>query len=128
MTTSATEAELADAVFSTDGDLVNLKSQYAACSYGAMEFIPATSEDYGNTISITDGVNTVIDTNNFAEGGNTLLIQGNVTNQLADQVGAEWPGYSSDRYAMYCMPPGTLFGGFPYLAYSFLNDNYPTGT
>jgi len=41
--TTATEAELSDSVFGTDGDPVNLKSQYEACSHDKMKILPAPS-------------------------------------------------------------------------------------
>ena len=45
-----TAAQLSDKVFGTDGDLVNLKSQYWACSDGQLDFQPATGA------GITNGV------------------------------------------------------------------------
>ena len=48
--TTATEAQLSDSVFGTDGDPVNLKSQYEACSHDKMKILPAPSR-----AGITDG-------------------------------------------------------------------------
>jgi hypothetical protein len=129
--TTATEAELANSIFGTGDNIVNLKSQYAACSYDSMEFIPAISADYGNAITITNGVTTVTDPNNNAAGVDNFLIQASVTNILSSAVvPLDWPG-GSDRYVMYCMSPGTLYptsnGLDGYLAYAYPNY-YLSGT
>ena len=41
--TSFTQAQLSNYVFGTSGDSFNLKSQYDACSYDQLNFVPATN-------------------------------------------------------------------------------------
>lgn len=53
--TTASESKLADDIFGAAGDPVNLKSQFNQCSYGQLQFEPATS----NAIVGSDGVYTV---------------------------------------------------------------------
>jgi hypothetical protein len=53
--TTASEAQLADKIFGTSGDLVNLKSRFDECSDGQMLMKPlTTNSDIG-----TDGVYTI---------------------------------------------------------------------
>jgi len=47
--TTSSADQLSDSVFGTNGDLVNLKTQYAACSHNQLQFQPATG------IGITNG-------------------------------------------------------------------------
>jgi hypothetical protein len=53
--TTASESMLSDDIFGTNGDPVNLKSQYNQCSDGKLVFQPLTS----NTLVGSDGVYTV---------------------------------------------------------------------
>ena len=46
--TTASAAQLSDSVFGTNGDLVNLKTQYAACSHNQLQFQPATGTGITN--------------------------------------------------------------------------------
>lgn len=58
-TTSASEEVISDAVFGTGGDLVNLSSQYSACSHGKLNFIKASDRSASNGDQISNGVVTV---------------------------------------------------------------------
>jgi len=53
--TTASAAQLSDSVFGTNGDLVNLKTQYAACSHNQLQFQPATGTGITNGNQIVDG-------------------------------------------------------------------------
>ena len=57
-TTTASEAQLSDSVFGTFGDAFNLKSQYNACSYGQLNFVPAANRT-GSGGDIANGTCTV---------------------------------------------------------------------
>ena len=46
--TTASAYQLSDSVFGTNGDLVNLKTQYAACSHNQLQFQPATGTGIAN--------------------------------------------------------------------------------
>ena len=49
--TTASADQLSDSVFGTNGDLVNLKTQYAACSHNQLLFQPATGTGIANGTS-----------------------------------------------------------------------------
>ena len=53
--TTASADQLSDSVFGTNGDLVNLKTQYAACSHNQLQFQPATGNGItnGKTVYVT---------------------------------------------------------------------------
>ena len=53
--TTASANQLSDSVFGTNGDLVNLKTQYAACSHNQLQFQPATGTGIANGNLIVDG-------------------------------------------------------------------------
>ena len=53
--TTASADQLSDSVFGTNGDLVNLKTQYAACSHNQLQFQPATGTGIANGNLIVDG-------------------------------------------------------------------------
>jgi hypothetical protein len=44
--TTSSMAEISNSVFGTDGDPVNLKSQFAACSFGQVNITPAIGSTY----------------------------------------------------------------------------------
>ena len=47
--TTASKADISDSIFGTNGDLVNLKSQYAACSFDAVNITPAVVTNSAST-------------------------------------------------------------------------------
>lgn len=53
--TTSSAYQLSDSVFGTNGDLVNLKTQYAACSHNQLQFQPATGTGITNGNQIVDG-------------------------------------------------------------------------
>lgn len=108
--TSASEDQLSDSVFGTDGDSVNLKSQYSACSHGKWIINPAQG-----FAGITNGVTTVEVDTNTSEGDETM--RNDITNALKAKFGVTSPTQIAD-YVMYCLPSGTMSG----IAYAFVNS------
>ncbi|MEM1082141.1 MAG: hypothetical protein AAGH65_11215, partial [Pseudomonadota bacterium] len=96
--TSVSPAALSDAVFGTFGDSVNLKSQYLACSYDQVDFVPATGLDINDGVVMVD-----IDMNvNGASNGsiaNEMLIAANAL------LGS--PVHTLADHVMFAVPPGT---------------------
>jgi hypothetical protein len=99
--TSATAAQLSDSIFGTSGDAHNLKSQYEACSGGAVTISPAT----GN--NIVNGVATVTITQS-ANGRPMSAVETDVTaaatNLLGNLKDGQWD------FVMFCLPPGVTGG------------------
>lgn len=95
-TTSLNEASLAAGVFT---DAVNLKSQSAACSYGKLNFVPATGT------SITAGVTTVT-VNVNVQGA----LQRPVRKAAEAAAIARYGDLASKfNHVMFCIPPGTVY-------------------
>lgn len=101
-TTTSSENQLADDIFGINGDKVNMKSQYKACSYDKFEVNPAEDRT-GATTSIQNGVVTLELDVDTSDGFYAMTVAANSTfeaeygttpNELAD-------------YVMYCLPPGT---------------------
>ena len=125
--TTATETELADDIFGASGDVVNLQSQYKACSYDQLQFNAVES----NTEVGTDGVYTVYLPNNVIAGASDRTIKTAAVNEASKQLGTLT---NIADHVMLCLPPGTSGG---WLAYAYINhwlsvynDNwcrYPSG-
>lgn len=112
------EWHLSDSIFGTSGDLVNLKSQYSACSANQLNFdMPAPSHSWGNhvdgPITFTDGVASISVPHTAAEGDSVLM------NAVLAKLGT---GYWGDRYnaggqpadhIMICVPNASM-GGIAY--------------
>ena len=119
--TGFSNAELSDSVFGTDGDQVNLKTQYNKCSHEQFQIAPAT-----NKLSILDDNNINKD---IVNGATTVTIAAGVTaddddetmrNQITDALNAQFGVGSPTQLAdhvMYCLPPGSMGG----IAYAFIN-------
>jgi hypothetical protein len=111
--TSATEAELADDVFGTSGDQLNLKSQYFACSDGKLTFVPLKS----NSIVGSDGVYTVKLPKLAVNGMNDGSLLTEVINAASSSLGARIDTIAS--HVMVCLPPGTQGN---WVAYGYFNS------
>jgi hypothetical protein len=123
--TTASEDEISDSWFGTYDDPVNLKSQYSACSYGALT-CNAASKTTSTGVAVSNGVYEVTIGNTVsgeADGvirdavvaaGNSAL--GNMQNQF--------------DHVMLCLPPGTSGGwiGYAYINWylSVFNDDWCT--
>lgn len=110
--TTASESELSDDIFGTDGDLLNLKSQFNACSYGQLQFEPLTS----NGIVGTDGVYTVSLPTTIVTGGDDNAIAWAAVDKAEADLGDLLTNFAD--HVVVCMPPGTSDGEWAAYAYS----------
>jgi hypothetical protein len=108
-TTSSSQAQISDAWFGTNGDPVNFKSQYGACSYGKLQVNAA------NTGTVTNGVFEVTIPNNV-QGVSNSVIRNSVSTALSNSLGT-LPS-AQYNYVMQCLPPGTSGG---WIAYAYIN-------
>jgi len=95
VSTTSNMGNLTNYVFGTSGDTVNLKSQYAACSFQNLRFNPTTNAAATNgvkEVTITETVNGAADS----------TIQNAVSNKLATDFGASWQNQFD--HIMYCLP------------------------
>jgi hypothetical protein len=126
--TTASEAQLSDDIFGTDGDSLNLKSQFNECSYGQLQFEPLTS----SAVVGSDGVYTVALPNMTVTGAEDNPIAWAAVDKAADELGSLLDSLAD--HVIVCMPPGTIgdWGAYAYLNHwlSIYNDawcSYPTG-
>jgi len=104
--TTASESEISDGWYGTSGDSVNLKSQYAACSYNKLIMNPANSN------GVTNGVTTVTIAN---------TITGSSDGTIRDAATAALGTLATQfDYTMLCIPPGTSGS---WIGYAYL-DSY----
>ena len=113
---------LSNDVFGNGVDTVNLKSQYAACSYNQLIFEKAPDRSMLTTITPNAGdtniVNGVVDikvNNNITAGDAT--IRNAVTAELNRVFGVTSPTALAN-YVMYCLPSGVMSG----IAYAYINS------
>jgi len=112
--TSFSEAELHDGVFGSDGDLVNLKSQFAACSHNKLNFIELPKKKKGKSTEIENSVVTITVKESTDVGG--VRMRNAVTKELNYQFGVDHPSQLAS-YVMYCLPWDAMV--FP----AFTTDN-----
>ncbi|KAL7572939.1 hypothetical protein ACA910_007445 [Epithemia clementina (nom. ined.)] len=109
---SQTEAQLSDRVFGTSGDLVNLKTQYEACSQGLYTVTPATvGNPKTDKYYIQNGVVTVEVDTNVTQG--RLANSNAAINKLKQMfnLGSQSPQNILANHFLFCMPPGTTTDG-----------------
>ncbi|KAL7572930.1 hypothetical protein ACA910_007437 [Epithemia clementina (nom. ined.)] len=109
---SQTEAQLSDRVFGTSGDLVNLKTQYEACSQGLYTVTPATvGNPKTDQYYIQNGVVTVEVDTNVTQG--RLANSNAAINKLKQMfnLGSQSPQNILANHFLFCMPPGTTTDG-----------------
>ena len=111
--TTANKAELSDGVFGTNGDPVNLKSQYKECSHNQLIFNPVP--DSAGTGTIQDGV-TEVTIAVSASLGNDNAMNNAITAELNAAFGVINPSLTAD-HLLYCLPANTMNG----IAYATLN-------
>jgi len=104
--TSASEGDIRDGIFGTNGDAVNLKTQFSRCSHNQLNF-DSVGTVSGNTLTINDGVLTVNLPNNQRSDGNTA-IRNAINTLIASEFGQQ-PRDIAD-HVMYCMPSGVIGG------------------
>jgi hypothetical protein len=100
--TTASEEQLSDDIFGTSGDALNLKSQYASCSDGKVQFEPLTTN---NKVGM-DGVYTVNLPSTVVTGATRETIRDAMINQAASDLGARLETLVD--HVMVCIPPGTV--------------------
>ena len=117
--------DIADSIFGSKvggPDLVNLSSQYFACSHGKLDFVPAVDRDgnalaetvVGHVSSISNGVVTVT-----VSGDCTGTCDGVLRNAVNSALSSEFGSISSQYdHVMHCMPPGAMSG----IAYAYINS------
>ncbi len=105
--TTATPAQLSDSVFGTQGDPVNLKSQFAACSKEQLNFYPATAAKVVNGV-----VQVSISTKVVGASRNDIYTT------TKDAVTAKLGALDQFDHIMYCLPRGTTDR---WLAYGYIN-------
>ena len=101
--TTATEAELSDDIFGTDGDQMTFKSQYNMCSDGKLQFDPVTA----NNIVGSDGVLTVNLPNIRVSDIHHRTLAGIVVNQASIDLNAPQLVPNIADHIVVCLPPGT---------------------
>lgn len=99
--TTASEAQLSDDVFGNDRDPVNLRNQFAACSYGQLIFIKATDD----VLIDDDGVYTV-NINTTVNGKDIGVIEAAAIQQAKTDFGVTRLDLIA-KHIMLCIPPGT---------------------
>ena len=115
--TSSTRAQISNAVFGTNGDPVNLKSQYAECSYNKLTFNPVSSL---NGINIANGVGEVTLSSTV-----TTMDRYGAMNAMLGAANAKYGNLEtlvdngSLDYVMLCVPPGTAGS---WIAYAYPNS------
>jgi hypothetical protein len=92
-------------------EIVNLRSQYSACSFGKIDMKPA--EGHG----IIDGVGEIFLNRNIT-GLNTLSFENTLAIMTEQKFGSIEDNF---KHVVYCMPPGFLVQGRNYIAYGYLN-------
>jgi hypothetical protein len=117
--TTRSEEDLANSVFGTNGQAVNMKSQYDSCSHGKLNFERADSRDsyyYSNSNrKIRNGVTTVyVD---ISTGQGDSVMRNAVTAKLNQEFDVSKPNQLADL-VMYCLPPGTFSG----VAYAYIDS------
>lgn len=111
--TTRNEVELSNQVFGTSGDPLNMRSQYAACSYDQMRFNPSTRD-----ARIRDGVYTVAIPNTIDDRVRDSIIRGAATEQVKVDFGVSSLTQLAN-HVMVCIPPGTTGG---WIAYGYVGS------
>jgi len=110
---SVSKADISASIFGLGDsvEIVNLRSQYSACSFGKIDMKPA--EGHG----IIDGVGEIFLNRNIT-GLNTLSFENTLAIMTEQKFGSIEDNF---KHVVYCMPPGFLVQGRNYIAYGYLN-------
>ena len=116
----ASQTGLSNDVFGNGVDSVNLKSQYAACSYNQLIFDKSSDRSMSTipndgTTAITSGVVDVKVDLNVTAGDGT--IRNAVTAKINSVFGVSNPNQLAN-HVMYCLPSGAMAG----IAYAYINS------
>ena len=98
-------------------DLVNLSSQYDACSYGKLTFVPVDNSVDFNGQNAVYGVITVNVGGQNVQGTSDGVIREAMKNALIP--GNSGNSYLTSRvdYVLLCIPPGTSGGWIAYVSF-----------
>jgi hypothetical protein len=118
----ATQTGLSNDVFGNGVDTINLKTQYAACSYNQLTFNKAADRSLSTTVTpnvgdtaISNGVVDIRVNHNKAAGDGTVVNA--VTAEINRVFGVTNPTQLAN-YVMYCLPTGVMIG----IAYAYINS------
>ena len=112
------ERATADEIFGGDIDVVNLASQYAACSYNQLTFSKYTAKG-----PVNDGVLTVSVGNGKIAGASNNIIREAMLSQAKVALGELLPP-ATVEYVILCVPFGTLNmrnDGDNWIGYGYVN-------
>jgi len=115
---SSTAEELSDSVFGTDGDKVNLASQYDACSFGKLNFVPTPNRTaiVGNAADIVNGATEVDLSADTSLNDSDIVIRNRIASKLEVNFGVGHT-YLAD-HLMYCYPKDAVNA----IAYAYANS------
>lgn len=113
-TSTLTETELSDDIFGLNGDPMNAKSQFLACSYNQFELTPA-SDRTGATASIKNGATTI--SVDLATSSDAITIMNEATLQLAAEFSTDAQNLAD--FIMFCIPDGSM--GEKEVAFAYVN-------
>ena len=112
--TTMSVATLGDEIFGSSGDTFTMRSQFLACSYNQLDFVPATQSGVTNGVFQVTPPNLVAYLTDDADFRNAVVNEGNA--QLGTMS-------SSFQHVMLCFPPGvTLNGSRNWVAYAYINS------
>ena len=111
--TTSNKETISDKIFGTGEDKLNLRSQYKACSYDKLNFVP-----YSGVTSTGEYIE-----NGVAEVNVTKIINGTSSEMImVAMLQAAFEKYGDleePDHIMLCVPPGTIGG---WLAYAYINS------
>ena len=102
--TTSSESEIGDSWFGTNGDVVNFKSQYEACSYGKLTI------NAFNNAQVSNGATTVSIADNVSGADSGVIVDAAV-----DALGSL---RNEADHVMLCIPSGTSGS---WIAYAYIN-------
>lgn len=113
---TVTSAQLSDKIFGTNNDPHNLASQYEACSFGKLKFLPFSASIRSVSYTSPGVIQVEIPTPseyNYASFEKDRFLVSEASEYLNDLFGNAFPF----DYAMFCLPPDTFSG----IAYAWRN-------
>ena len=118
----ATQTGLSNDVFGNGVDTINLKTQYAACSYNQLVFNKAAGRNILTTVTPNSGdtaiSNGVVDIRvNHSKAAGDATVRNAVTAEINRVFGVTSPTQLAN-HVMYCLPTGVMIG----IAYAYINS------
>ena len=116
--TGSTIDEISDKVFGTFGDILNLKSQFAACSYNDLTFEPVS--DAFNEYNIVNGIGEVAISTNVNGVDNSVIRDAMIAAANTKYGDLQTKVMNGEiDYVMLCLPPGTSGS---WISYAYMNS------